>query len=189
MARPVVNKRRALGNGFAVSALVGRREVMRLGGLDHDRERVFLLSTTHGAETHALAAAIETMRTYRQRDVIGELARAGERLRQGIEASVRRHGVEGHFELLGHPSNFVYATRDRDRKPSQPFRTLFLQETIRRGLLMPSLVVNFSHGPDEVQLTIDGVAGALEVYRRALDDGIENYLVGRPVQPIYRRRV
>ncbi len=34
---------KALGNGFAVSALVGKREVMRLGGLDHDRDRVFLL--------------------------------------------------------------------------------------------------------------------------------------------------
>src|SRR5262249_18394184 len=46
---------KALGNGFSVSALCGRREFMRLGGLDHtDRPRVFMLSTTHGGETHAL---------------------------------------------------------------------------------------------------------------------------------------
>jgi len=47
---------KAIGNGFSVSALVGKREIMELGGLKHDRERVFLLSTTHGAETHALAS-------------------------------------------------------------------------------------------------------------------------------------
>ena len=58
---------KALANGFSVSALAGRREFMRLGGLDHDRPRVFLLSTTHGAETHALAAAIATMQVYRTR--------------------------------------------------------------------------------------------------------------------------
>src|SRR5690606_20301591 len=46
---------KALANGFSVSALVGRREIMTLGGLGHDRERVFLMSTTHGAETHGLA--------------------------------------------------------------------------------------------------------------------------------------
>src|SRR6185436_16445321 len=46
---------KALANGFALSALVGRRDVMERGGLRHDAERVFLLSTTHGAETHALA--------------------------------------------------------------------------------------------------------------------------------------
>ena len=48
---------KALANGFSVFALAGRREFMRLGGLDHhDRPRVFLLSTTHGAETHTMAA-------------------------------------------------------------------------------------------------------------------------------------
>ena len=41
---------KGIANGFALSALAGRREIMGLGGLDHDRERVFLLSTTHGAE-------------------------------------------------------------------------------------------------------------------------------------------
>lgn len=46
---------KALGNGFAVSALAGRRELMERGGLRHSGDRVFLLSTTHGAETHSLA--------------------------------------------------------------------------------------------------------------------------------------
>ena len=65
---------KALANGFSVSALAGRREFMRLGGLDHhDRARVFLLSTTHGAETHALAAAIATMRVYQHECVIEHL--------------------------------------------------------------------------------------------------------------------
>ena len=56
---------KALANGFSLSALTGKREVMELGGLFHDKERVFLLSTTHGAEGPSLAAAIETMRIYR----------------------------------------------------------------------------------------------------------------------------
>ena len=54
---------------------------MRLGGLDHnDRPRVFLLSTTHGAETHALAAAIATMQIYQREPVIEHLYRQGDRL-------------------------------------------------------------------------------------------------------------
>jgi glutamate-1-semialdehyde 2,1-aminomutase len=52
---------KAIANGFSVSALAGKREFMERGGLEHDQERVFLLSTTHGAETHGLAAAIATM--------------------------------------------------------------------------------------------------------------------------------
>ena len=49
---------KAMANGFSVSALLGKRELMERGGIDGSLERVFLLSTTHGAETHALAAAL-----------------------------------------------------------------------------------------------------------------------------------
>ena len=67
---------KALANGYSVSALVGKREYMELGGLYHDRERVFLLSTTHGAETHALAAAIATMPNLSAPTGRGHFARA-----------------------------------------------------------------------------------------------------------------
>ena len=53
---PVDAGARRMGNGFAVSALAGRRELMELGGLATDADRVFLLSTTHGAEAAGLAA-------------------------------------------------------------------------------------------------------------------------------------
>jgi glutamate-1-semialdehyde 2,1-aminomutase len=178
---------KALGNGFAVSALVGRRDVMSLGGIHHDRERVFLLSTTHGAESHALAAARAVMRIYRTGRVIETLWSRGERLRHGIEQAIQAHGLTGHFEVLGRPCNLVYATRDQDRQPSQAFRALFLQETIRRGLLMPSLVISYSHTAADVARTVDVVAEALAVYRRALEEGIERYLVGRPVKPVMRK--
>ena len=180
---------KGVANGFSLAVLAGRREIMELGGLRTDQERVFLLSTTHGAETPALAAGLATIAVYEEHDVIGHLHRTGEALRAGITEAARRLGVDPYFEVIGHPASLVYATRDQDGNRSQLFRTLFLQETIRRGLLMPSLVVNFSHGPDEVEQTIDAVAGALEVYRRALDEGVDHYLVGRSVQPVFRRHV
>ena len=68
---------KALANGFSLSALTGKREVMELGGLFHDKARVFLLSTTHGAEGPSLAAAIETMRIYRDEPVIERLYHVG----------------------------------------------------------------------------------------------------------------
>jgi glutamate-1-semialdehyde 2,1-aminomutase len=178
---------KGIANGFSLSALAGRREIMELGGLLTDRPRVFLLSTTHGGETTALAAGLATLTAYHEHDVVRRLRATGEALRDGITAAAHDLGVDQYFQVLGHAANLVYATRDRDGNPSQPFRTLFLQETIKRGLLMPSLVVNFSHGDDDVRRTIDGVAGALEVYRSALRSGVEHYLIGRPVRPVFRR--
>src|SRR5699024_11070349 len=57
---------KAMANGFPISALIGKREIMEAGGLRHNRERVFLLSQTFGAETGSLAAAIETINIYRE---------------------------------------------------------------------------------------------------------------------------
>ena len=152
---------KAIANGFSVSALAGRRELMELGGLDHDRERVFLLSTTHGAETHALAAAIATMETYRDQDVVGHLYRQGERLRSGIHAAATDAGVERQVQCLGRPCCLLYTTRDGQGRPSQSFRALLLQELIKRGILAPSLVVSYSHSDSDIDFTIAAFAEAL----------------------------
>jgi glutamate-1-semialdehyde 2,1-aminomutase len=89
-------------------------------------------------------------------------------------------------EVIGRPCNMVYATRDENKQPSQPFRTLFLQETIKRGLLAPSIVVNYSHKDEDIDKTVEIVDEALAVYRKAIDEGVDKYLVGRPVKPVYR---
>jgi glutamate-1-semialdehyde 2,1-aminomutase len=179
---------KALANGFSVSALAGKREYMRLGGLEHtDRPRVFLLSTTHGAETHALAAMMATIRTYRDEPVIEHLYSAGARLKTGFDEAILRHGLEGYVATMGRPCCLLFATRDRDNKPSQAFRTLLLQEAIRRGVIMPSLAVSYSHSDADIDRTIEAIDGALGVYARALEEGVERYLVGRPSQVVQRR--
>src|SRR5690606_12490173 len=132
---------KGIGNGFSVAALVGRRELMERGGLRTDQERVFLLSTTHGAETHALAAALATIRTYRTEPVVEHLYRQGERLAEGVRAAAARHGVSEHVGVMSRPCNLIYYTRDGDGQPSQAFRTLFLQELLARGVLAPSFVI------------------------------------------------
>jgi glutamate-1-semialdehyde 2,1-aminomutase len=178
---------KALGNGFAVSALVGRRDVMELGGLRDPRPRVFLLSTTHGAEHAALAAACAVIRVYQQEPVIDTLWRQGERLASGIRHAVNLSGLDGYFDVIGRPCNLVYVARDLERKPSQAFRTLFLRETLLRGLLMPSMVVSYSHDDRTIDMTIEKVASALTTYKQALDSGIDQFLPGRPVQPVMRK--
>jgi glutamate-1-semialdehyde 2,1-aminomutase len=178
---------KAMGNGFSIAALAGKREIMRLGGLDHDQPRVFLLSTTHGAETHALAASLETIRFYREHHVVACLWKQGERLRTQVNRSIAENHLDGFFEVAGRPCNLIFATYDQNRQRSQPFRTLFMQELIRRGVIGPSFVVSYSHSDADIDRTAEAVHGALLVYRKAIDEGVEKYLEGRPVKPVYRR--
>jgi glutamate-1-semialdehyde 2,1-aminomutase len=159
---------------------------MELGGLHHQRERVFLLSTTHGAEGHALAAAIATMKIYEEEPVIAHLERQGTRLAAGLKEVIAARGLEGHVGVFGKPCNLVYFTRDAERKDSQYFRALLLQELIKAGVIAPSLVVSYSHSDVDIDRTVAAFDSALAVYRRALDEGVERYLVGGPTKSVYR---
>ncbi|MEW6246150.1 MAG: glutamate-1-semialdehyde 2,1-aminomutase [Nitrospirota bacterium] len=177
---------KALGNGFSVAALAGKADILHLGGLHHDKERVFLLSYTHGAETCSLAAAREVIRTYKREPVIEVMWERGRLLKEGVQKAIETHRLQDHFKLLGPPCCMVYATFDPKRQPSQPFRTLFLQEMIRRGILAPSFIVSYAHTELDISRTVEAAQDSLGIYRHAIDEGIEKYLVGRSVKPVWR---
>lgn len=178
---------KAMGNGFSVAALAGTSEIMQHGGIKHSQERVFLLSTTHGAETHSLAAAIATMKFYQQEDVIGRLYEQGDKLKKGISKAASDLGIQEHVKIIGPSCCSAYTTLDYSLNPSQAFRTLFLQETLKRGLMMPSTVVSYSHSDVDIETTVDKIYEALIVYRKALTEGIDKYLKGRAVKPVWRK--
>jgi glutamate-1-semialdehyde 2,1-aminomutase len=147
-----------------------------------------LLSTTHGGELPALAAAIATMKVYQDEPVTEHLHRQGERLRAGLSQVIKHHGVGHYFEVYGRGCNLLFGTRGPDREPSQWFRALFLQQTLRRGVLMPSLVTSYSHTDTDVDHTIDVVDAALEVYGRALAEGVDSGTLARPTRHVFDRR-
>ncbi|MFE4699856.1 glutamate-1-semialdehyde 2,1-aminomutase [Streptomyces sp. NPDC056738] len=179
---------KALGNGFAVSALAGRRELMELGGLRHSGERVFLLSTTHGAETHSLAAAMAVQTVYTEEGVTARLHALGERLAAGVREAAASMGVGDHLVVRGRASNLVFATLDENGQPSQEYRTLFLRRLLAGGVLAPSFVVSSALEDADIDRTVDVVAQACAVYRKALDAADPTpWLAGRPVKPVFRR--
>lgn len=179
---------KAMANGFPLSALAGRREYMELGGLRTRRDRVFLLSTTHGPETASLAAYLAVVEAYRTEDPVGRMEEAGRRLAAGVTAAVAEFGLADHLQVIGRPSCLVFVTRDAAGVPSQPYRTLFLQELLRRGVLGQSFVTSAAHGAADIDHTIAAVRDALPVYRRAIEAGsVDGLLNGRPVAPALRR--
>ena len=180
---------KAMGNGFPVSALAGRRDLMEYGGNRTAHDRVFLLSTTFGPETASLAAFRAVVRAYASEDPIGRMERAGRKLADGVNEAIGGAGLAEFVRVLGRPSCLVFETRGVDGLPSQPYRSLFLQELLARGVLAQSLVVSAAHRDDDIEQTVAAVSAALGVYRRAIDRGsVDGLLRGRPVAPALRRK-
>jgi glutamate-1-semialdehyde 2,1-aminomutase len=179
---------KGLANGLPLSALAGRRDIMRLGGYVDDADRVFLLSQTAGAEPWALAAMLAVIDTCQREQVAERLLETGAELRRGVKQVVADAGLSAYFQVCGRDCNLVYVARDEQGQPSQAFRTLVLQEFLERGILAPSFVVSAAHGAAAIRQTVDAVAELMPVYQRALDEGIESVLRGRPVRPAIRAR-
>jgi glutamate-1-semialdehyde 2,1-aminomutase len=179
---------KAMGNGFPISALAGRRELMELGGLRTQAQRVFLLSTTHGPETVSLAAFRAVARVYTEGDPVGRMERGGAMLAAGVNSVAAELGIADRVSVIGRPSCLIFTTKDTEGNPSQPFRTLFLQELLRRGVLGQSFVISAAHTDEHIEHTIEAAREAMTVYRKALEAGeVTGFLTGRPVAPALRR--
>lgn len=178
---------KGLANGFAVSALLGKREIMCLGGLEHDQERVFLTSTTHGAEMVGMAALRETIRVYKELNVISHFWKYGRKLVDGMNAIAHSLGIREYFYMEGTPVSPNYVCKNAEKNMSIEFRTLFAQEMLKNGVLMPYIALCFSHQSAELKYTLDAVEKSLKVYKKALEHGVKNYLVGNPIKPVFRK--
>ena len=179
---------KGIANGFPVSVLAGRREVMRLGGFVDDADRVFLLSQTAGAQPWALAAMMSVIDTCQTQHISTHLDQIGAELRRGIEKVVADASLSAFFELRGRNCNLTYVARDATGRPSQEFRTLVLRELIKHGILAPSFVVCAAHDSAAIAQGVNAIADLMPVYQQALESGVEPLIGGRPVRPAFRRR-
>jgi glutamate-1-semialdehyde 2,1-aminomutase len=179
---------KAMANGFSVSCIAGRREIMELGSIEFEgRERVFLLSTTHGAEMAGLGAFVETMAFMQRYGVVEHLWKYGRALMATMERVAAAHGLSDSFKVGGVPCSPYYVTLDASGANSLPLRTLFSQEMIRQGVLMPWIALSYRHGEAELAATERALDAALAVYRRALHEGVDRYLVGPVIKPVFRK--
>lgn len=178
---------KATANGFSLAFLAGKREIMELGGIRHEKPKVFLLSSTHGAETHSLAASVATISEIKEKDVVGHIWKVGRALQDGFNNLAAEMGLADHVTCTGYPCSPAIITKGTDGQVSMPLRTLFMQEMIAQGVLIPYLSIGLAHTQTEVERTLEAATNALEIYGRALEDGVENYLVGVAVKPVFRR--
>jgi len=179
---------KAMANGFAVAALTGKKEIMSLGNVNNiGHERVFLASTTHGAEMSSLGAFIKTMEILQRDSVVEHFWDYGQKLKDGMNQIAFDLSLSDYFKLEGYPCSLNYITKDNNEQFSLDFRTLFSQELIKNGVMMPYIALCQSHGEKELEITLNAVKESLVVYKKALEDGVDKYLNGNSIKPVFRK--
>lgn len=178
---------KAMANGFSVAALAGKREFMKIGGIKElGTERVFLTSTTHGAEMCGMGAFVKTVEIYKSQEIVKHLWDYGKKLKDGMNQISKELGIADYFEVYGVECSPNYITKDKNGNASLAYRTLFSQEMIKNNVLMPWIALSYSHTDKELELTLEATLKALKVYSLALEQGYENFLKGSIIKPVFR---
>lgn len=179
---------KGMANGFALAALVGKREIMDLGGIRKEgAERVFLISTTHGSEMSAFGAFNATVGVYRSEHVTDGLWAYGRSLIEGLNSLAQDAGLAAHFEAHGFACSPVFTWRDTNGEGSLGLRTLFCQEMINGGVLMPFIALSTAHGPTELDMTLNAARAAFHTCSLAAQEGLGKYLHGPIIKPVFRK--
>jgi glutamate-1-semialdehyde 2,1-aminomutase/spore coat polysaccharide biosynthesis protein SpsF len=172
---------KGIANGYPVSAVVGRREIMAVF------DEIFF-SFTFGGETLSLAAAVATIGVLRTQPVIAHLWEQGRRLQNGYNALSREFGLASRTACVGLPPRTVVTFTEPDGSESLVLKSLFQQECLSRGVLFSgSQNLCYRHSPRDIDDTLDVYRAALEVVADAVESGnaVER-LKGAPVQPVFR---
>ncbi len=178
---------KGMANGFSVAALGGKREIMELGGLKHSKERVFLISTTHGAEMSGLGAFMETVNVYKDLNVTEKLWHTGKQLKDGINSISLELGIQDNICTEGAACSFNIVTKDSDNNVSSEFRTLFCQEMARQNIIMNCVSLCYEHGEREIEMTLEAFRKTLKVYRDALNSNVSRFIEGAIIKPVFRK--
>ena len=180
---------KGIANGFSFCALTGKKEIMELGGIRNSgAEKVFLISTTHGGETHALAASLATIDVFENNNVIEHNQNIGNYLITLCTEVIQTHGLSDFIEIA--PCNWmpIFNFKDQNRQSSSGLRTLAMQEMIKRGVLFQGAFVPcFSHTREDIEYLAEAFNETVSIYKVALHDGFEKFLKGEPTKPVFRK--
>lgn len=174
---------KGLANGYPVSAIAGRRDVMKL------MEEIFF-SFTFGGEALSLAAAKATLTKLKTQPVVQTLVSRGQQILGGASKIVSEAGLSDVFALSGHPTWSFLNIKDARGHSSFEIKTMLMQEMHQRGFLtVGTHNVNYAHTEDDIRALLAAYAEVLPMIGKHLNEGtLRTSLRCEPLVPLFKVR-
>lgn len=180
---------KGMANGYPLAAVCGRRDLMH-----HFEDGEVFLSTTNGGEAVSLAAAKATLQQVAGGHVVPTIHEVGTKIGNALERVFALFNLP--VELWGTPARMVLKWLPAGDIPLAALKTLWLQETVTRGILFgvpifPTVAMHTPLTGDMVTNRIETVAGlACATIRQAIDEGdVTPYLRCPVVEDVFDRRL
>jgi glutamate-1-semialdehyde aminotransferase len=153
---------KAMGNGFAISSVIGRGKVM-------DSAQDTFISSTFWTERIGFAAALKTIEILTRERVWEHLQMIGMKIGEGWLGLAQKHGLKLHvtdFKPLV-SIKFEYG----ELNPA--IATLFIQEMLKRGYIAAtSVYVSYAHNEQIVEEYLKKVDKVFAIIAEAVNSGL-----------------
>ncbi len=174
---------KSLANGFPLSAIVGRTDIMKL------MEEIFF-SGTFGGETLSLAAAKATLLKLKNHDVLSHTHKIGQIILDQLPALISKHQMHDYCYTCGHPSWSFLIFKANDKYPPDQLKSYMQQEQLAKGLMINgSHNLNFAHTEQDIDYLLQCYDEILPQLKTLIDNGeLQSAMKGEFVKPVFKVR-
>ncbi len=174
---------KAMGNGFPISCVLGRADVMRTF------DEIFY-SFTFAGEVGSMAAAMKVLDILEQTDALARIESNGRTLQDGINAMAKEAGMGQRIRAVGRPQWSLLKFSDQNGVDSPLLKNLFQQEAVKRGVLLLSTHnLTAAHDGPAIHATLEAYAEVLKTLASWLQEADPaHFLEGPMTQPVFRVR-
>lgn len=173
---------KAIANGYPISVLTGKRELMK------ECEEIFF-SFTFGGELLSLAAAMATIVVLEREKVPDRLRELGMRIQDGYNALAKEFGLDARVKAVGYGSHHVITFAVENGEADLAMRTVYEEAMAEHGVFsIGSHNTCFSHTNDDVEKILSAFSVALERIKTGLTEGnLDALIKGTKVEPVFRK--
>jgi glutamate-1-semialdehyde 2,1-aminomutase len=174
---------KGISNGFPISAIVGRADVMKLF------EEVFF-SFTFGGELLSIIASLETIKKIQTHNVIQHLSNQGIKIINHLNKLISQLNCHDAFQVNGHPSWSFLTIKDSYGYSSFDIKTLFLQEMFALNILtIGTHNISYSHDNNDIELINKAYDYVIpKIYDIISKRNLEENLRCKKLQPLFKVR-
>jgi len=169
---------KGIANGMPLGAITGKRKFM-------EKFNEIFYSTTYGGETLSLAAASAVLAELKEKPVVKHFWKIGNYFNKVFNKLADEIGVN--IKLEGPSIRSIIVCRDEKNNPSLLYKSLFYQETIKRGILFgPGAVMfSYSHSNKDVKKTLKACEDSMKILKKAIETKkVSKLLKGKVMKPV-----
>ena len=168
---------KGMGNGYAISAVIGRKNVM-------DAAQDTFISSTMWTERIGFAAALATIKKMRACHVQEHLVQYGDLINAGWSRIAQETGLDIHMDGISPLTHLTFKTPE-----PLAVQTLYAQEMLaKQYLLGASVYSTYAYSKPLIQRFIRDSKDVFRLIKKAIKEGsVKRYLKSDVIQPGFAR--